>query len=133
MDSYNSEYNNILEDIEALTTGPEITGNTVVDAILNTDSVSSYRKKLTNTIYSAQAKNQIIKDKTLEKSYTIDGFEVLDVTFADGQVYFKIDDYHIELYTDFKDLAVEAKLEEALDAASIFYNKSETWIESEKL
>ena len=52
---------------------------------------------------------------------------------ADGQVYFKIDDYHIELYTDFKDLAVEAKLEEALDAASIFYNKSETWIESEKL
>ena len=41
--------------------------------------------------------------------------------------------YHIELYTDFKDLAVEAKLEEALDAASIFYNKSETWIESEKL
>lgn len=39
---------------------------------------------------------------------------------ADGQVYFKIDDYHIELYTDFKDLAVEAKLEEALDAASIF-------------
>ena len=52
---------------------------------------------------------------------------------ADGQVYFKIDDYHIELYTDFKDLSVEAKLEEALDAASIFYNKSETWIESEKL
>ena len=24
-------------------------------------------------------------------------------------------------------------MEEALDAASIFYNKSETWIESEKL
>ena len=68
MDNYDSEYNNILEDIETSTTGPEITGNTVVDAILNTDSVSSYRKKLTNVTYSAQAKNQIIKDKTLEKS-----------------------------------------------------------------
>lgn len=91
MDSYNSEYNNILEDIETLTTGPEITGNTVVDTILNTDSVSSFRKKLTNTTYSAQAKNQIIKDKTLEKSYTIDGFELLDVTFADADSGYRAD------------------------------------------
>lgn len=52
---------------------------------------------------------------------------------ADGKAYYKINEYHIELYTDFKDLAVEAKVEEALDRASIFYAKSETWIESEKL
>ena len=38
-----------------------------------------------------------------------------------------------ELYTDFKDLASEQKIEDALDAAGIFYNKSETWIDSEKL
>ena len=52
---------------------------------------------------------------------------------ADGKVYYKIDLYNIELYTDLKDLSLERKLEEALDEASIFYNKSETWIESESL
>lgn len=52
---------------------------------------------------------------------------------ADGIAYQKINEFHIELYTDFKDLSVEALLEDALDAASIFYDKSETWIDSEKL
>lgn len=52
---------------------------------------------------------------------------------ADGRVYFKANEVHIELYTDFKDLTVEQKLEAVLDEHSIFYNKSETWIESEKL
>lgn len=52
---------------------------------------------------------------------------------ADGRVYFKVNEVHIELYTDFKDLTVEQKLEAVLDEHGIFYNKSETWIESEKL
>ena len=52
---------------------------------------------------------------------------------ADGKVYFKVSQVHIELYTDYKDLSVEQKLEEQLDAASIFYDKTEVWIESEKL
>lgn len=52
---------------------------------------------------------------------------------ADGRVFYKINEVHIELYTDLKDLAVEQKLEEVLDEHGIFYNKSETWIESEKL
>ena len=52
---------------------------------------------------------------------------------ADGQVYYRINQVRIELYTDNKDLAVEEKLEKALDDAGIFYNKSEVWIESEKL
>ena len=52
---------------------------------------------------------------------------------ADGKVYYKINQVNIELYTDRKDLAVEQKLEDALDAASIFYNKTEVWIDSEKL
>lgn len=52
---------------------------------------------------------------------------------ADGRVYFKANEVHIELYTDFKDLTVEQKLEAVLDEHGIFYNKSETWIESEKL
>jgi hypothetical protein len=52
---------------------------------------------------------------------------------ADGQVYYKINSVHIELYTDLKDLSVEAAVEAVLDEHGIFYNKSETWIESEKL
>ena len=39
----------------------------------------------------------------------------------------------MKLYTDQKDLAAERKLEDALDACGIFYEKSETWIDSEKL
>lgn len=52
---------------------------------------------------------------------------------ADGKVYFKANEVHIELYTDFKDLSVEQRLEAVLDEHGFFYNKSETWIESEKL
>ena len=52
---------------------------------------------------------------------------------ADGVAYYKINQYKIELYTDVKDLSLERKIDEALDEASIFYNKSETWIESESL
>lgn len=52
---------------------------------------------------------------------------------ADGKVYYKINEVHIELYTDLKDLAVEQQLEDVLDEHGIYYNKSETWIESEKL
>ena len=52
---------------------------------------------------------------------------------ADGKVYHKINEVHIELYTDLKDLAVEQQVEDVLDEYEIFYNKSEVWIESEKL
>lgn len=52
---------------------------------------------------------------------------------ADGKVYYKINEVHLELYTDTKDLSVEQKLEDLLDEHSIFYEKSETWIDSEKL
>ena len=52
---------------------------------------------------------------------------------ADGKVYYKINEVHIELYTDWKDLAVEQGVEAVLDEHGIFYNKSEVWIESEKL
>ena len=38
---------------------------------------------------------------------------------------------HVEIYTDKKDLAVEKKVEDVLDAHEVFYNKSETWIGSE--
>ena len=52
---------------------------------------------------------------------------------ADGKVYFKVNEVHIELYTDFKNLDLEKRVEDIFDFHDIFYNKSETWIESEKL
>ena len=52
---------------------------------------------------------------------------------ADGRVYYKINDVHIELYTDYKNTELELKVEEVLDRYNIFYNKSEVWIDSEKL
>ena len=52
---------------------------------------------------------------------------------ADGKVYFRITEVHIELYTDEKNPEVEALVETVLDANGIFYDKTEVWIDSEKL
>ena len=52
---------------------------------------------------------------------------------ADGRVYFRNSEVRIELYTDRKDPGAEALVETVLDDAGIFYNKSEAWIQSEKL
>lgn len=52
---------------------------------------------------------------------------------ADGRVYFKATMVHIELYTDLKDPELEQRVETVLDERGIFYDKTEVWIESEKL
>ena len=52
---------------------------------------------------------------------------------ADGKVYFKRNEVRIEVYTDRKDLALESRIETVLDEYGVFYSKSETWINSEKL
>ena len=52
---------------------------------------------------------------------------------ADGRVYFRINEVRIELYSDSKDVGLESKVEAVLDSYGIFYNKSEVWIQSEKL
>ena len=52
---------------------------------------------------------------------------------ADGTVYFPITEIDIELYTDRKDPDIEKKLEDALTEKDIFFDKTETWIDSEKL
>ena len=52
---------------------------------------------------------------------------------ADGRVYYKIPEAHIELYTDAKDPEVEEMVEAVLDRHGVFYEKTEVWIESELL
>lgn len=52
---------------------------------------------------------------------------------ADGKAYYKINQFHLELYTDRKDIDAEKKVEEVLDKHEIFYDRTEVWIESEHL
>lgn len=52
---------------------------------------------------------------------------------ADKQVYYKGSEVRLEVYTDRKDLGLEARVEAVLDGHGGFYSKSEVWIESERL
>lgn len=52
---------------------------------------------------------------------------------ADDVVYMEFSNLSIELYADEKDLELEDRVEAVLNAHEIFWNKSEVWIESEKL
>lgn len=52
---------------------------------------------------------------------------------ADGIVYQRIDALHVELYTDGKQPDVEKRLETVLDRHGIFYEKTEVWIDTERL
>lgn len=52
---------------------------------------------------------------------------------ADGEVYLNATELNIELYTDQKNFELESMVEEQLNKNGIFWNKSETYIESEKM
>jgi hypothetical protein len=56
-----------------------------------------------------------------------------DNVFADDTVFQKIDELNIELYTDKKDPDTETKIENILISHDLPYEKSEVWIESEKM
>ena len=53
--------------------------------------------------------------------------------FRRWKVYFKSDKVYIELYTDEKDFELEERVEAALDAADLFWQKSEQYIKSENM
>lgn len=52
---------------------------------------------------------------------------------ADGTVYQGINQLDVELYTDKKDLETEKRVETMLKQHGFFYEKTETYIESEKM
>lgn len=56
-----------------------------------------------------------------------------DNTGADGIVWFSARQVDVELYTAYKDPEAEQKVEAALTAAGIYYDKYETYIDSEKM
>ena len=77
----------------------------------------------------AQTKEPITKVRDLNSFYV----EKSDNFAADGWAYFKVDVVHIELYTDEKNPEIESRIETVLDGHGIFYDKTEVWIESERL
>jgi hypothetical protein len=52
---------------------------------------------------------------------------------ADNKVYQKAPTYQVELYTEIKDPASEKLIEDLLDENDIYWEKTETYIESEGL
>ena len=60
-------------------------------------------------------------------------FPGTDNMFADNQVYYKVNELNIELYTDKKDPVIENQIEDVLAAHEVAYEKTETWIDSEKM
>ncbi len=52
---------------------------------------------------------------------------------ADNIVYHKSNVLDIEIYTDYKDPALEEKIENILTEHDLYFTKSEVWIDSEKL
>ena len=60
-------------------------------------------------------------------------FPGTDNMFADNVVWQKVDEFNIELYTDKKNPDIESKIEDILISHELPYEKSEVWIENEKM
>lgn len=65
--------------------------------------------------------------------YIVYLFAYSDNFGADNKVYSEEDNYQVELYSTKKDLASEKKIEDLFDSNDIYYEKTETYIDSEGL
>ena len=65
--------------------------------------------------------------------YMVFLFPASDNFSADGKVYCKINELNIEMYSEIKDPEKEEQIEAVLDRHGLFYQKTETWINEEKL
>ncbi len=79
------------------------------------------------------AYDHFAEDESPEPPFLIFLFPGTDNVFADDTVYQKIDELNIELYTDKKNPETENLIEDILIAHELPYEKSEVWIESEKM
>ena len=77
------------------------------------------------------ARNSFLKP--IQPPYIVYVFSHSNNFVADSKVYLKRENYRVELYTDKKDIALEEKLEGIFDKYGIVYDKTETYIQSEKL
>lgn len=52
---------------------------------------------------------------------------------ADGTVYYSATNFKVELYTKYKDEAVEKKVEQAFKEKGFYYGKESTYLEDERV
>ena len=79
------------------------------------------------------AYDHFVEGEAPEPPFLVFLYPKADNFAADGIAYFKINQLDIELYTDLKNPELEEIIEAVLLKYGIFYGKTETWIESEKL
>ena len=79
------------------------------------------------------AYHHFVEGESPEPPFVVFLYPTSDNFSADGVVYKKINKLDVELYTDKKDIDLEDRVEAVLDSHGIFYEKSEVWIEKEKL
>lgn len=79
------------------------------------------------------AYDHFVEGEAPEPPFLVFLYPKADNFAADGIAYFKINQLDIELYTDLKQPELEETIEAVLLKYGIFYEKTETWIESEKL
>lgn len=68
-----------------------------------------------------------------EKPYVVYLYPETNNFAADGIVYQAINELDIELYTEKKDIEAEKKVEAVLKEHGFFYEKTETYLTSEKM
>ena len=93
--------------------------------------MSAYLAQMLSEAGVPVARNAFLKQQV--PPYIVYVFSHSDNFVADSRVYLKRDNYQIELYTDKKDVALEEKLEGIFDVHGLVYDKTETYLESEKL
>lgn len=89
--------------------------------------------KIIKEIGIPNAYHHFAEGESPDPPFLIYFFAASDNFSADGKAYFKVNEVHLELYTVNKNPEIEKKLEDILDSHDIFYDKTETYIESEKL
>ena len=65
--------------------------------------------------------------------YLIYQFAYSNDFMADGMNYLEVSNFQVELYTEYKDLEAEKKVQDKLKELKLPYMKIETYLESEKL
>lgn len=90
-------------------------------------------KQMLETLKKPVAYDHFAEGEAPEPPFICFLFPSTDNFAADDHVYFEVPVLHIELYTDKKDPVLEDQLEALLDTNDLYWEKSEVWIDSEKL
>ena len=89
--------------------------------------------KMLKTINLPLAYDHFEESKAPKLPYLVYKYPHTNNFAADGKVHTRINALDIELYAESKDLTAERKIETVLDECGIFYEKTETFITSEKM